>query len=446
MDVLAGRYELGRPLGSGGMSRVVAAHDRVLGRQVAVKLLRDDLGGDPTIRERLLREARAAASFSHPNAVAIYDVGEDGGRPFIVMELVDGPSLADVVRLRGRLPVPEALRIADGMLAALGAAHDRALVHRDVKPSNILLADGSTVKLADFGIAKSLSDAAAALTATGQVIGTPGYLSPEQAAGRPADARSDVYAAGVVCYEMLSGAPPFTGTAVAVALAHQRDDPPALSAARPDAPAAVASVVHRALAKDPADRFASADELRQALHEALEGAALTHILPADAVVPGPAATSTTRGWAGPAAIVGTLAVLGVALLIGLAGEDGSTADGPGEPSGEQASVADAPAEAPAANPTPTATPPASEDLEALIESLFRGLREDEDRFGAKGEDLFEDLVDVEGERDRRKQAREARKLMDEIEKWIDEGELDPETGANALRILEDFLREQRQDA
>jgi tRNA A-37 threonylcarbamoyl transferase component Bud32 len=181
-DVLDDRYELGVALGSGGMAEVFEAFDRSLGRRVAVKFLKADLP-DPRARERFEREARTAASFTHANAVTVYDVGDDGQRPYIVMELVEGRTLADLLAEQGQLPPNAAARITDEVLAALGAAHDRGLVHRDVKPGNVLITRDGLVKLADFGIAKAASDATAGLTATGQVMGTPKYLSPEQAAG-----------------------------------------------------------------------------------------------------------------------------------------------------------------------------------------------------------------------------------------------------------------------
>ena len=220
-QVLAGRYVLGDELGAGGMARVVRARDIVLDRWVAVKLLPAGVL-DPTARERFRREARSSASFNHPNAVAVFDAGEDSGQLFLVMELVDGPSLASVLHERGRLRLDDAMHIADGVLAALAAAHAAGLVHRDVKPGNVLLGSNRQVKLADFGIARRLDDLAHDLTAAHTVLGTPRYTSPEQLAGQPATPASDLYAVGVVLFEMLTGAPPYGGpSAPAVAAAHQ---------------------------------------------------------------------------------------------------------------------------------------------------------------------------------------------------------------------------------
>src|SRR5688500_18518316 len=201
MTVREGRYELGERIGGGGMAEVVAAHARKLDRRVAVKLLRDG-AVDPRARERFVREAQHAARFSHPNVVSIYDVGDADGQPFLVMELVEGKSLAEILAARRSIPVDEALVITAALLAALMAAHEQGLVHRDVKPGNGLVTRDGTVKLADFGIAKAAEAMTAGLTATGQVMGTPTYLSPEQVEGHEATPQTDLYATGVVLYEM----------------------------------------------------------------------------------------------------------------------------------------------------------------------------------------------------------------------------------------------------
>jgi eukaryotic-like serine/threonine-protein kinase len=288
--VLADRYELQELLGSGGMARVHAARDRRLGRRVAVKLVREDLVGDGRSRERLLREARSAASFHHPNSVAVFDVGEHDRQPFIVMELIDGESLADRLSREGRLRPAEVVGIGVGVLAALEAAHERGLVHRDIKPANVLLPQPGGVKLADFGIAKAVADTAGGLTAVGDVMGTPNYLSPEQAAGQSAVPASDLYALGVVLYECLAGRPPFSGeNPLAVALAHQREPTPPLRRVAPDVPEDLAAVVEQALAKDLAVRFADAPAMRRAL----EGLADPAAAPTVALAEAPAHAATT---------------------------------------------------------------------------------------------------------------------------------------------------------
>lgn len=266
MSLLADRYRLGRTLGSGGMAEVVAGHDQLLGRDVAIKLIRPSLLADPTARERLLREARAAAALHHPHTVAVHNVGTDGDRPFIVMELVDGGSLADRLRDDGPLDPEELLAIGLSVLDALEAAHAAGLVHRDVKPSNILFTRDGTVKLADFGIAKALTTTDPDLTATGQVLGTPRYLAPEVAAGQPATPASDLYALGAVLYQCLAGTPPFTGsTPLSVIVAHQRQPVRPLRDLVDDVPSELARVIERALAKDPAERFVDAGHMRAAL-------------------------------------------------------------------------------------------------------------------------------------------------------------------------------------
>ena len=266
MQVLADRYELGDPVGAGGMARVLEARDLLLERPVAVKLLREGLAGDDEVRERFLREARTAAQFNHPNAVAVFDSGDHNGDPWIVMELVQGEDLHQHIRRTGPLPERSAIRIADSVLAALEAAHRDGFVHRDVKPANIMLLDDGSVKLADFGIAKSIQDAATNITATGQILGTARYLSPEQVNGQPASAASDVYAMGIVLYEMLAGAAPFAGSdPIRVAVAHTVEPVPDVAAALPHVSPDIAGVIVRALAKDPADRYPDAGQMRHAL-------------------------------------------------------------------------------------------------------------------------------------------------------------------------------------
>ena len=297
-QVLAARYVLGGELGAGGMARVVRARDLVLDRDVAVKLLPAGVV-DPATRERFRREARWTASFAHPNAVAVFDAGEDRGQLYLVMELVDGPSLAAVLASRGRLSVADALCVADAVLAALDAAHAAGIVHRDVKPANVLLGPGGQVKLADFGIARRLDDLALDLTAAHTVLGTPRYTSPEQLAGWPATAASDLYAVGVVLYEALAGYPPFDGASAAVvAAAHQVAPTPDVAAARPDVPPAVAGAVSRALAKDPAARFPTAGAMRAALGGAHGGVPARPRAGANAAAAGPG----RRASAGSAAV------------------------------------------------------------------------------------------------------------------------------------------------
>lgn len=263
---LQDRYELRDRLGSGGMGTVWRAHDRVLGRDVAVKLLHEGLAADSTFGARFRGEARSAAKLTHPNVVAVFDTGEEKGTAYIVMELVEGPTLQSLLATHGPLPVAEVARIGLAVCGALAHAHDRGLVHRDMKPANVLLEDGSREpKVADFGIAKGLEDSGG-LTRTGGLIGTAAYLSPEQVSGRSATPASDQYAVGCLLYTALVAEPPFGGpTPVAIAMKHLNDQVPPLRERRPDVPESFAAVIHRALEKDPARRFASAGDMRRAI-------------------------------------------------------------------------------------------------------------------------------------------------------------------------------------
>jgi serine/threonine-protein kinase len=265
---LADRYVLGEPLGSGGSSRVHVAVDKRLDRRVAVKLLDSNVAAtaDPAARERFLREGRTTAAFNHRHAVTVFDAGEDDGDLYLVMELVDGPSLAELMARSGPLPIEQAVRIAAKVLSALAAAHAVGIVHRDVKPANILLGPNGAVKLADFGIAKRFDDLSASVTSTGMVVGTPRYLSPEQARGEAATPASDVYSMGVVLFEMLTGRQPFEGdAAIAIAVAQQAGPAPDVRSLRPEVPVALASVVAHALAAQPSARPATAAEMLTAL-------------------------------------------------------------------------------------------------------------------------------------------------------------------------------------
>ena len=242
------------------MSSVYRARDRVLERQVAVKLLHEQYAGDEDAVERFRREATSVAQLAHTNVVTVIDRGEDGRRQFIVFELVDGPNLKEVVRARGPLPVAEALGYGIQAGRALGFAHAQGLVHRDVKPQNILVAADAHVKVTDFGIARALE--LDGLTRTGTVLGTSEYVAPEQARGELVGPPTDIYALGVVLFELLAGEPPYTGDSfVEIALRHVNDPVPSVRARRPDVPWRVDTAIARALAKNPADRFASMDAL-----------------------------------------------------------------------------------------------------------------------------------------------------------------------------------------
>lgn len=268
-EVIAERYELEELVGTGGMSSVYRARDRLLERHVALKILHATFGADADTVERFRREARAVAQLSHPNIVTVIDRGEDRGRQFIVFEYVAGENLKEVVRREGPLPVRRALELMLEVANALAFAHHRGLVHRDVKPQNVLLNGGGTAKVTDFGIARSL-DVEHGMTQTGTVLGTSNYIAPEQASGQPVDAYTDVYSLGVVLFELLTGDVPYSGeNFVAIAMRHLNDPVPDVLERRPDVPPAVAAAIERAMAKDPADRFETMDELAAELEACL---------------------------------------------------------------------------------------------------------------------------------------------------------------------------------
>ena len=262
--ILGGRYRLHRELARGGMATVWEAEDKVLTRRVAIKVLHPHLAGDHAFRTRFRREAVAAAKLAHPHIVTTYDTGRDGDFAYIVMELVEGTTLARLLKDDGPMPVSKVVDVGVQVADALACAHANGIVHRDVKPANILLREDGHVKVADFGIAKA--GMGGDLTRTGVVMGTAKYLSPEQVSGNPADAGSDIYALGIVLYEMLSGSPPFIGeTELSTAVARLTAAPGSLRDRRPDLPRSLEAVVLRSLARDPAARYRSAEELRASL-------------------------------------------------------------------------------------------------------------------------------------------------------------------------------------
>lgn len=322
---LAGRYRLGERLGHGGMADVYDGHDIRLDRPVAVKVLRAEMAAQDEVRNRFEHEARAAARLSHPNVVAVFDTGEAGGLPFIVMERLPGTTLADRMA-EGPLDEDLVRRVAGDVLGALAVAHAAGLIHRDVKPANILLNAEGCAKVADFGIAKSMevvegSDA----TGTNLLLGTPAYLAPERIEGKPATVRSDLFSLGVVLHEALTGQRAFTGsTPVVIADAVMRGDVAPVLSLRPDVDPQLAAAVDRALRPDPAERFASADEMAAAIGVAPAavavapggpgGADATAVLPLAAAAPIPNADPTVAQQVRPpaAAAAAPLAALPVA--------------------------------------------------------------------------------------------------------------------------------------
>jgi len=281
--LVGGRYELGRRLGTGGMAMVYLAHDRLLDRDVAIKVLSEPYASDPAFVERFRREASAAAGLNHPNIVSVYDRGEADGSYYIVMEYLAGPTLKEVIRRRGPLDPSEAVDATLGILAALAAAHKRGVVHRDVKPQNVMVSEEGRVKVADFGIARAGGDSG--MTEAGSIIGTAQYLSPEQARGDEVTAASDCYSVGIVLYEMLTGRVPFDGErSVTVAMKQVSEPPTPPRELRPDIPTDLEAVVMKSLRKRPSERYRTAEEFIGDLREIrrrLAGVATTAPLLAD---------------------------------------------------------------------------------------------------------------------------------------------------------------------
>jgi beta-lactam-binding protein with PASTA domain/predicted Ser/Thr protein kinase len=346
---LGQRYELAKMVGRGGMAEVFEGYDQRLDRRVAVKILRTDLAADPTFHQRFRREAHSAASLNHPNIVAVYDTGEDmldtpSGPtqvPFIVMEFVEGMSLRQLMSTGRRLLPERAMEITGGVLAALDYSHRHGIVHRDIKPGNVMITPSGDVKVMDFGIARLLSGEGQTMTATSAVMGTAQYLSPEQARGEVVDARSDLYSTGCLLYELLTGRPPFTGESpVAIAYQHVSEDPVPPSQLDPAVPESVDAVVMKSLAKNPDDRYQTAAEFKQDVERAIAGAPVTAMIPVGAAAGAaaatqvmaptgatPAATPEKKGtspwvWAGVAAAVLIVGGLAVALGSSLFGGSG----------------------------------------------------------------------------------------------------------------------------
>lgn len=282
--LLAGRYRVDELIGRGGMASVYRGYDTTLDRVVALKILRRELAEDSVFRTRFRQEAQSASRMAHPAVVRVYDAGEDivvgadgapRPEPFIVMELVHGRTLQAILAASPLAP-DQAVRYVDGILEALQYSHRAGVVHRDIKPGNVMVTDSGRVKVMDFGIARAASDSSSTVAETSAILGTAAYFSPEQAKGEPVDARADLYSTGVVLYELLTGRPPFRGDSpVAVAYQHVSEAPVPPSELAPDVPPALDAVVLRALAKDPYQRFQDAASFREALHEALTGRAPT---------------------------------------------------------------------------------------------------------------------------------------------------------------------------
>ena len=273
MTIFGDRYEVGALIGAGGMSDVFIAKDNRLNREVAIKVLRSDLNREQTFVTRFRKEAQAAAGLSHPGIVAVYDSGENPA-PYIVMELLQGKTLRELIN--GPVDAKTAVQITEGILQALAYSHANGIVHRDIKPGNIMITDQGDVKVMDFGIARALDDVSATMTATWNVVGTAQYLSPEQASGEIADNRSDLYSVGVVLYEMLTGRPPFTGdTPVSIALQHVSSELVPPSKINPAVDQQFDHFLSVVMAKDPANRYQDANAMLGDLHRIKTGQTIT---------------------------------------------------------------------------------------------------------------------------------------------------------------------------
>jgi len=318
-QTFAGRYEIVRLLGQGAMGSVYQAKQLGMDRMVALKVIRTDVVETPLAAKRFEQEMRFSARVEHPNTIRVYDFGEHAGQLYLAMEFLVGRSLAALIEAQGRLELPRIVRIAKQMAHALGAAHEMGVVHRDLKPENVMLIENigepDFVKVLDFGIAKSLDESNVKVTATGSMVGTPAYMSPEQALGRPVDARSDLYALGIVLYQMVCGKVPFDRPTIgSMILAHATDPPPPLVGEVPDAPPLLSALVMQLLEKDPAARPQSALEVAARLDECSRG--------------GPARARKRRApWllaAGALVVVGG----GVAAALAFGGAGGAAARGP----------------------------------------------------------------------------------------------------------------------
>jgi serine/threonine-protein kinase len=424
------------------MGEVHAAVDVRLDREVAIKLV-PAAGINPVTRARFVREARAAARINHPNAVAVYDAGESDGFLYLVMERVTGGTLADRLTETGPMPVSEASAVALAVLAGLGAAHSAGVVHRDVKPANVIVGPGG-VKLVDFGIATLVGEAGSGVTVAGDVVGTPKYLAPEQIAGQLATPATDLYAVGVVLFEMLTGVAPFDrSTPVATALAHRDEAPPDVRTLRPDASPRVAAVISTALQKRPADRYRSAAEMGRALTPAAAAdySGDTAVLTA-APVPTRSRASGRGWWLAAAAVL----VAGGAAVIALVqnGDDSPTSATSASTGAAATTLVNTPTTLAATTLAPTTLAPttvasttiagaADPPAPSSVEQLITVLAADPARYGPRTGEVIDRLGEIDNRG--RKSRERATELLDNAYVWAGGGELT----AEAIVLLEPVL-------
>jgi serine/threonine protein kinase len=438
--VLSGRYELGPILGRGGMSEVRRGEDNTLGRPVAIKLLRGD--GDPRSVARFEREARFLARLQHPNIVTVFDIGADGDDRFIVMELVEGPTLREVLSAEGKLEASRAAGIAGGIAAALAYAHEQNIVHRDVKPSNVLIASGDRVKVADLGIAKLLSDEA--LIATTGVIGTAQYIAPEQARGDPVDGRADLYSLGCVLFEMLVGRPPFEGDAAALTYAHVHRLAPSVRSLVPAVPEPLDALVAALLEKEPSARPQSAGDVRAAL------------IPATEAAPGPDAYATeplsrlepTRRlpeeprplprWIWPAAATALVGLLLLVLLPALFAGDGKRDGGAGAALPSPASTSPSTNEPSSPPPVPLSSDDAAQHVLDVVNEGVAAGEVDGKIVGDVQHEIDEALRELEDHEDLEKALEKIAELQAKVSDALAKGEI---TSPSRAQAIDDALDE-----
>ena len=439
--VLAERYRLDRSLGNGGMGEVFEASDLTLHRSVAVKLMSPSMVQDEPARARFLREARALAQVNSPNVVAVYDAGEDAERPYLVMELVEGTTLERELVGSGRIEPARAVAIATDIASGLAAAHERGIVHRDVKPSNVFLTPSDAAKIGDFGIAR-LERPDATLTLTGQTFGSPPYMAPEQATGGKVDARADLYSLGCVLFQTLVGRRPFSGDdAVSLVYQHVHSTPPRVDSLVPAVPAELGALVASLMAKDPDDRPASAEEVRRALGSVPTEPSEPPTTTATAVLPRRALELGQRRkpwWPVAAVIVGAAALL--ALLVALlAGGDPRPASSPTQ----QASTSPS---SPASSPSPSvAVPQTPEGAGAALVALTQQLQDAgaiDHKLASDIQHAVTEVVNGHGHGHEGDAGNTLNDLKDKIAEAVDQGTLSAADGrrlTNAIDRLEQTL-------